>query len=80
VSIQHVREVPAVIPDRDTLERVRQAVDGQDTKVATHYALEQGVRPPTDEDGWMLCQRFEADGTEGPLVWVHVTETGEASA
>jgi hypothetical protein len=79
VTTQHVREVPAIIDDPATLARVKQAVDGLDTKVSTQYAIEQGVTPPTDEFGWMLCQRFEADGSEGPLVWVHVIETEDTN-
>jgi hypothetical protein len=75
VTTQQVRQIPAIIDDPDLRQRVIHALDDLDTKVATRYALDQGVRPPTDEDGWMLCQRFEPDGSDGPLVWVHVTET-----
>lgn len=74
MTTQHVREVPAVIADPDTLARVQRAVDELDTTVATRYAIDQGVLPPTGEDGWMLCQRFDAAGEPGPLVWVHVIE------
>jgi hypothetical protein len=75
VTKQHVQRVPAVIADRDTLARVKQAVDELDTDEATQYAIEQGIDPPTDEADWELLQRFEADGPECSLVWVLVTET-----
>ena len=49
MTTQHVREIPAIIDDPGVRQRVAQAVDGLDTKVATRYAIDQGVNPPTGE-------------------------------
>ena len=74
MTLQHVEEVPALIGDPAILEQVKQAVDELDTKEATLYAIARAVMPPTEDPEWMLCQRFASDGSEGPLVWVLVTE------
>jgi hypothetical protein len=77
VTAQHVRQVPVVVDDPDTRERLRQAVDGMGTARATEYAISRGVAPPTEDPDWELLARFEPDGSEGPLVWVLVAEPAE---
>ncbi|WP_203857591.1 hypothetical protein [Plantactinospora mayteni] len=73
-----MREVPAVIGEETIRQDVGRAVDELDTTEASRYAIARGVLPPTEDPAWMLCQRFEPDGSEGPLVWVLVTESEAA--
>ena len=78
MTIQHVQEVPVVVGDETIRQEVSRAVDELDTTEASRYAITRGVLPPTEDPAWMLCQRFESDGSEGPLVWVLVTEAEAA--
>ena len=74
MTAQDVRQVPVVVDDPDTSERLRQAVDAMSTARATQYAISLGVSPPSDDPDWELLPRFEPDGSEGPLMWVLVSE------
>lgn len=74
MTAQHVRQVPVVVDNPDTLERLRQAVDAMSTARATRYAIGLGVTPPTNDPDWELLPRFEPDGSDGPLMWVLASE------
>ena len=78
MTTQHVLEVPVLIEDPVVLAQVKWAVDELDTTDATRYAIDHAVSPPSEAPGWMLCQRFDPDGSEGPLTWVLVTETEQS--
>jgi len=78
VTAQYVRQMPVVVDNPDTLEQLRQAVDAMSTARATQYAISLGVTPPTDDPDWELLPRFEPDGSEGPLMWVLVSEPLDA--
>ncbi|MFB6394987.1 hypothetical protein [Polymorphospora lycopeni] len=69
-----MQQVPVVVDDPDTLQRLRRAADGMSTARATQYAISLGVTPPSADPDWELMTRFEADGSEGPLMWVLVSE------
>ena len=73
---QHVHQVP-VTAEPEVLDRLRQAVDEMSTSEATTYARSQGIAPPTDDPAWELLPRFEPDGSDGPLMWVLVTEPAD---
>jgi hypothetical protein len=67
-----------VTADPDLLAQLRRVADEMSTARATQFAIAHGVTPPTDDPAWEMLMRFEADGSEGPLVWVLVSEpTGE---
>jgi hypothetical protein len=76
VTQQHVRQVP-VTADREVLDRLRRAADEMSTGEVTAYARSEGVTPPSDDAAWELLPQFEADGTDGPLMWVLVTELAD---
>lgn len=76
MTAQHVQQVP-VTAETDLLDRLRQAVDEMSTSEATAYARTHGVAPPTDDPSWELLPQFGPDGSEGPLMWVLVTELAD---
>ena len=74
---QHVQQVPVTTDSPEVFEQLRRAVDEMSTSKATQRALSLGVTPPTGDSGWEMLPQFEADGSEGPLMWVRVTEPGD---
>lgn len=74
MTTQHVRRLPVTIDDPRVYDQVRTAVDELDVIDASRHAVSLGIAPPTGEAGWYLVQRFEADGSGGPIMWVHVIE------
>jgi hypothetical protein len=73
VTAQHVHQVP-VTARPEVQDRLRQAADEMSTSEVTAYARTQGVIPPTNDPSRDLLPRFEPDGSDGPLMWVLVTE------
>ena len=73
MTAQHVHQVP-VRAEPEVLDRLRQAADEMSTREVTAYARTHGVTPPTDDPSWELLPQFEPDGSDGPLMWVLVTE------
>ena len=76
MTAQHVHQVP-VRAEPEVLDRLRQAADEMSTREVTAYARAHGVTPPTDDPSWELLPRFEPDGSDGPLMWVLVTEPAD---
>ncbi len=75
---QQVQQVPVSVADPELLQQLRHAADTMSTSAASRYAISRGVTPPTGDPDWELLTRFEADGSDGPLMWVLVTEPAES--
>jgi hypothetical protein len=79
VDAPRILQVPVVADDRHAVQRLKSAADSMSTDRATDYARALGLRPPSPHPGWEVRIRMEPDGTEGPVVWMLVDDSPEAS-